>query len=564
MRFLIIGLICSILLQPRGIAQDILLPQVVAKTLSNGLNVLIVERPGIGAIHARILIKNNANSVAGISQAAIELLTRTAFRRVLPTQIENDFTPLELKNNTHKPLKYKHKTYLKPNSKLQLTLPQNPPLERAIITSLYQDHSINLSNDVEHWDLFDSIGVTRRVLDVTTDFCSYSMDLPANIATQWCQIEANRLKYFPLSRFQIERDQLIKEVENKTYPDSILISTLLNTALPNKPYTIVNNFNKSNIIAINSKILEDYAKLIISPENISLILIGDIKSEIIIPQIEFTFGKLIKKTNSHVCYTNTESNNIDVIDLLETPDGRHLLISTTDKARILFGWRIPPINHQDRLALQTLTKILHDRLNTNIIALRNIGHKVTAQMGIPGQRDINLLVIEAEPNDGHSLSELEQAIQYEIMRIRLELLSEQELYQIQRKIEIEEVYIQEDASKLAKALGDAYCQGGNWRLAFGALTTHEKLTNLDIQKAAQTYLATSKMTIVSLNPNSISIPTNWIEDRIIKVLTIILERKLEDKTKTQTILRETLRQLRMLSPIEQRNTLKLLETKARL
>lgn len=564
MRFLIVGLICSILLQPRGIAQDILLPQVVTKTLRNGLNVLIVERPGIGAIHARILIKNNANSIVGISQVAIELFTRTAFRRVLPTQVENNFTPMELKNSDHKSLKYTHKTHLQPNSKLRLTLPQNQPLKRTIITSLYKDHSINLSNDIEYWDLFDSMGVTRRMLDTTTDFCSYSMDLPANIVTQWCQIEANRLKYLPLSRFQIERDQLIKEVENKTYPDSILISTLLNTALPNKPYTIVNNFNKSNIIAINLKTLEDYAKLIISPENISLILIGDIKSETIIPQIEFTFGKLIKKINNQTCYMNTEPTNIDVIDLLETPDGRHLLINTTDKARILLGWRIPPINHQDRLLLQTLTRILHDRLNTNIIALRNIGRKVTVQMGIPGQRDVNLLVIEAEPNDGHSLGELEQAIQYEIMCIRLELLSEQELYQIQSKMENEEVYIQEDASKLAKALGDAYCQGNNWKLAFSALTANEKPTNLDIQKAAQNYLATSKMTLVSLNPSSISIPTNWIENRIIKVLTTILERKLEDKIKTQIILKETLRQLRMLSPIEQRNTLKLLETQARL
>jgi hypothetical protein len=53
------------------------------------------------------------------------------------------------------------------------------------------------------------------------------------------------------------------------------------------------------------------------------------------------------------------------------------------------------------------------------------------------------------------------------------------------------------------------------------------------------------------------------ESRLLQVLTALLQRKLGSPAQSQVVLREALRQLRMLSPAEREQTLKLLESQVR-
>jgi hypothetical protein len=53
------------------------------------------------------------------------------------------------------------------------------------------------------------------------------------------------------------------------------------------------------------------------------------------------------------------------------------------------------------------------------------------------------------------------------------------------------------------------------------------------------------------------------ESRLLQVLTALLQRKLGSTAQSQIVLREALRQLRMLSAAEREQTLKLLESQVR-
>jgi hypothetical protein len=59
------------------------------------------------------------------------------------------------------------------------------------------------------------------------------------------------------------------------------------------------------------------------------------------------------------------------------------------------------------------------------------------------------------------------------------------------------------------------------------------------------------------------LPLDRTESRLLQVLTALLGRKLGSPAQAETVLREALRQLRMLSPAEREQTLKLLESQVR-
>jgi hypothetical protein len=196
------------------------------------------------------------------------------------------------------------------------------------------------------------------------------------------------------------------------------------------------------------------------------------------------------------------------------------------------------------------------------VATRGIARSLTIRMGIPGRRDVNLLVIEAVPAEGHSLDELELAIQDEVLRLQREPLTELEVRQAQVQMEADEILVQEDAGTLAEALGEARCQGGDWRSAFRALASGG-LKAAEIQRVARTYLVPARATIAQMGPDPLLLPMDRIENRLLQVLTALVQRKLGNTAQAQIVLREALRQLRMLSGPEREQTLKLLESQVR-
>ena len=182
---------------------------------------------------------------------------------------------------------------------------------------------------------------------------------------------------------------------------------------------------------------------------------------------------------------------------------------------------------------------------------------------MPGARAGNLLVIEAEPAEGHSLEELEQAIQGEVLRVVREPLPENELHRAQVAMESHQLLLQEDAGTLAQALGAAYCQGGHWNLAFKALESGRDMKPAELQAAARTYLIPARATVAQLGPDPLLVSMDRTETRMLQLLTALVQRKLGGEAQAQNVLREAMRQIRMLSSSEREQTLKLLEKQVR-
>jgi len=548
-------------------AQSVRLPQVFEKTLGNGIRVMVVERPGSGAIHARLFIRGGRANTGGLPPVAADLLARTLFRRVLPAALEPKLEPiLEREGGAFEALRLDRMA----QTRLPVGVQTPAASEQASLKALEEtamDALLKQVGEAETWDTLDALGGTGRTLAVSADFLCHGVDLPGSALADWCRTETARLLHLPVGRFPLERERLIQEIDAGDPPSPPALSVLLATALSGRPYALAAEFHRSQVESITWRELQTYARWAVSPENLILVLVGDVKGAAVMPQLERSFGTLPRSPGSAAHWEGAELFQAsDPVSSLESPGGRRLIVSTTGDTRVFFGWRVPPANHPDGSALRTLTQILGGapsaRLEQNLVSTRGIASRLTIRMGVPGRRDVNLLVIEAEPAQGHSLDELEQAIQDEVLRLQREPLIDLEVRQAQVQLEAKETLAQEDAGTLAETLGAAQCQGGDWRMAFRALESGG-LKAADVQRVARTYLVPARATIAQMGPDPLLLPRDRTESRLLQVLTALLQRKLGNTAQADIVLREALRQLRMLSQAEREQTLKLLEAQVR-
>ena len=546
-------------------AQSIQLPEVVEKTLGNGMRVLLVERADTGAVHAELFVQGGRAETDGLPPVAADLLVRTLFRRYLPPAEDQRLAgALSQEGGAFEAMRLEALRLARTPGEggapeyQNLKAMHNQALE-AILPAL---------RALETWDELDALGATHRVLRVEADFLAQGLDLPAAGLLPWCRLEAERLKRLPMGRYPLERERLLAEIEGGNPPVPTALSFLLATALAGHPYAQAADCQQPGIEALRWEDLKLYAQGALGAERLILVLVGDVKADAAWPAIAEAFGKL--KSGSEGAQRKEglfRFNLDDPTGSREAPGGRRLTVSTLGQPRLYFGWKVPPANHPDGLALQALAQVLgvtpSSRLRQNLLGIRGIARKLCLSLGVPGARDGNLLVIEAEPTEGRSLEELEQAVQGEVLRIAREPLADSEVRRAQVQLEAAQLLVQEDAAELALTLGAAHCQGGDWRLGFRALEAGWDLKVADVQRVARTYLVPARATIAQLGPDPLLVPLDRTENRMLQVLTALVQSKLGGEAKAQTILREAMRQMRMLTPAEREQTLKLLEAQVR-
>lgn len=534
-------------------------PDVKERRLANGFQVLLVERPGAGAVHARLVIRAGLADTGALPSSSAEILARTLFGRALQADLApgNDLDALLRKEEgVHESLR------LERVRRLRLRVAEPSPEEQGL-AQLHAAHMEELRArvaDSSPGDLMDALGATRREVLVGADEITFRLDLPVASFGSWCRLEQQRLHRLALSRFPLEREAWNQERSKAASADREALSILLGTAFSGHPYGHVYESKPETLEALTWSELRAYARTTLSPDRMTLVLVGDLRLESTLPLIQETFGALLSGPEAL-----GRRREIGLDDSM-VPGYRRIQANTPGDSRLFMAWRIPPANHPDDLALKVLAQILgggkSSRLPRRIQGERGLAGKLSVILGVPGGRDSSLLLIDAAPAEGHGLAELEESLHGEILRIQNERLPDEEIRRAQRQVESDQLMVQEDASALAKALGNAVVQNGDWRQAFRARGAGRDLSPDEIQAVAKRYLASGQGITALLETDPLLAPRDPLEGRLARVLGRLVHQKVEDPAQAELVVRETLRQLRMLSVPEREQTLKLLKAQA--
>ncbi len=534
-------------------------PEVREHRFANGFQVLCVERPGSGSFHARLVIRGGRADTGTLPAAAAELLTRSLFRRLLPEEVgpENGFEALvKQEEGLTETLRLERIRRARQGES------EGSP-EALTLAQMQAQHMAALRKRIEvaaARDPYEALGGTRREASSSADEIAFSLDLPVQSFEAWCRLERRHLQRMALFQFPLERERLIQEIGKAYFEGEGGLSILLGTAFSGHGYAQTCDLQKGSLEALSWSELRAFAHSLCSPERMTLILVGDLHLEALVPTLGASFGALSPAPEG---WGRREER---ISELPEAPGYRRLQASIPGEPRLFVAWRIPSANHPDEPALRLLAQALGgakgSRLVRRLQEERGLAASLNVRAGVPGDRDPSLFIIEARPSQGHGLVELEEGIQGEILRIQRELLPEEELRKAQRQLETEALTLQEDAAALARTLGRAVVQSGDWRQAFRTRSLGRDLRPEDIQNVARRYLVPGQGVTALLEADPLLAPRDPLEEKLGKVLTILVQRKLDDPAQTGTVVRETLRQLRMLSLPERQQTLKLLEAQA--
>lgn len=512
------------------------------RRLSNGFRVILVDRPSGGAVHARLLARLPGEA----SPAGAELVVRSLFGACGPEDLGDPDPACEALLAKEEGLREELRL-----AKLKTERGASPVSAEveALRRGALEDLRLRLPAEGA-FDRLAALGGVRREVRARADHLVYGLDLPASALPAWCALETARLKALRLSRLPLVRESLRASLGAAQDPAQ---AAFLAVAFPGHPYGRAASRSAASLEAIGLEEARGFARRTFQPESMVLVLVGDVGAERTLPVLEQSFGTLAHDAGPPVAEPAAED---------AAPGARRLQATLPGAPRLLMGWRLPPRGHPDYLGIRVLGKLLAGgpsaRLRWTPLEERGILASLRLSLGEPGARDGGLLMLEATVGEGHSLGEAEQALRSEVLRVQQEPLQEEEVVGAQRLLLLESLAQQEDAATLALALGEAWSEAGHWQAALVDGARLKPWGTEELRRIARTYLSAERGVVAFVEPDILTSDEDPLDGRLVEALRAMARRKVDDPATVDGLVRQTVRQLRMLPRSERERALDLL------
>ncbi len=312
-----------------------------------------------------------------------------------------------------------------------------------------------------------------------------------------CDIMQNAT--LPAEELAKELDVIRREMDmNQDDPDRRASRRLFETAYTQSPYrfTIIGYsdiFNELKPDDIHAHYRERY-----TPNNLFMVVVGDVKQEEVIAQITAAFSKSKLKTvlPAFLAHEPKQTAPRELIE--EAP---------IELGHLFFSWHIPDVRHPDLPALDILATLLGNgrssRLFREIREKKALVNSIDAWTYTPGEA--GLFGVSANV-DADKFSVAKTAIIEEIERLKTELVPVDELAKVIKQ------FIAATLATRKTMQGQAQDLGGNWiaanDLGFSEryLAAVKQVTLADLQRIANQYLTVTNRNLYALLPTG-SMPT---------------------------------------------------------
>ena len=516
------------------------LPGLTEQRLANGVEVILVSRPGSGAFRASVFFRQGGVDEPPQLLGATELLSRCLLGPAWPEDLKEDPALVALlakEDALGEELRV---------ARLQAKGEAQPQVEA--VKSAHDAVMAELEARYDHGGdeaYAQAGGAANQAVD-TRDFMAEGVDLPVSAFSLWCATEASRLRRMELSRLPFAKASFVSDLRSGAFPKDPAVAVLLGAALPGHPYGRNLADYAAAVEALRRDDLRAYARRACAPGRMAIVLVGDLDAAAL-PKLQATFGAL----------PAAEPPEAAVLPDLNLGLGDRRVQMEGEGFRMVAGWRIPGRTDADAPALDLIARILGGGPSARLPKrLKSLAADVRVDAGRPGARYPNLLVVDASPLPGHSLQEVEDAVESEILHLRQEPVTPEEWNRALSQAALARLEAESDAGDLAGALGVAWAQTGSWR-GFAGDAARLRAAGPDaLQRAAGTYLVPGHRTLVEVLPD----PSRRLDEQdraFLEVLRALATRKVEDPAQRETLVAEGLRQFQMLPQSERGKTLAL-------
>jgi len=176
-------------------------------------------------------------------------------------------------------------------------------------------------------------------------------------------------------------------------------------------------------------------------------------------------------------------------------------------AYIVIGYKLPSLKTAaqpwEAYALEVLAGVLDagrsSRLSKNLIRGQEIAASAGAGYSLYSRYD-ELLLLDAVPAPGHTVRELEIALNKEITKLRKSLVGKEELQRVKAQVLAQETYQLDSVMRQAFMLGMLETIGLGWQAHAEYADRIQAVTAKQVKHVARKYLAKRSKTVAILRP----------------------------------------------------------------
>ena len=323
----------------------------------------------------------------------------------------------------------------------------------------------------------------------------YWIDVPSDGTATAIELLADATLHSTLPEAELAKEQeVIRREFAMGFDDPNRMSTelMLSTAFSQSPYRhpiighldIFNGLTRDDLVA--------YYRGRYLPDNMFLVVVGDVDPERVFALAEESFGHAARRAMPPL-FIPREPSQLGRREAHEEFD--------TELSRCSMVWHIPPLTHPDTAALDVLATALGSGRSTPLhLELRerqNLVHHISAYSYMAGEMGLFGIDFLCEPE---KREEAERAAADIVARYREQPPDEAEVTKARKSI------LADQLNNLATARGRASDIGGSWLLARNADLGSDYLAQIgrveadDLQRVAAKYLTAAGATVTSLNP----------------------------------------------------------------
>lgn len=329
------------------------------------------------------------------------------------------------------------------------------------------------------------------------DFTAYFENLAADRVELALDMEADRMQGLILdaNEFQTEREVVKEERRLRTEddPQSALVEALFAQAFLSHPYhwPVIGWFADLDAMSLDD--LQRHYDTFYSPNNATLIVVGDIKADALLPAIKNLFEPIPKGPTPKA---------LTAVEPEQRGERRFLLKREAQVPFVMMGFRTPTYSSDDAYALDVLESILSHGKSSRLYQSLVYDQKNSLAVGAEymEQTDPSLFYLYALVSPGQKVESVEESLLKEISRLQNEPPSETEMQRARNQVEAVHIFEQDSNFRYAMLLGQMETIGAGWRRIDQFVERIRSVTAKDVQRVAKQYLVQDGRTVGILLP----------------------------------------------------------------
>lgn len=462
---------------------------VIERQLPNGLRLLIVERhddPSVsGGWVAHVGSSNERPGITGVAHLFEHMMfkgtptigTKDA-QRDLAIIAEQERVRDEIRREDAKLRAAFRRGEIDDLLKPENRTPRLQELHRQFNDLIQQQRELLVKNEFDR--IYTTAGASGMNAFTSEDMTCYFITVPANKLELWMWMESERLLRPVFREFYAERDVVFEERRMRTESTPLgKFEEQFNAMFWDAhPYQWPVVGWPSDIPAISKAQADDFYATYYAPQNVTLVLVGDLNADAAEAHARRYFGRIPR-------------GPVDAPEVITWEPGqqaeKRMYAEAETNPQVDILWHTVPFGHRDSYVLDVLARLLSTRtgrLYKGLVLGAEVATEVSAQQD--SRKWAGLFTASGEAKEGHPPEDVERGIYAELDKLKETEVPAEELQKVKNNFA---------AYEYRKLSGNLpvlfqlmlYDGFGDWREINQAGARYQAVSAADVQRVARKY-----------------------------------------------------------------------------